>query len=242
MWWLALGEQALPAGEHWLTPAEQARAAGLRFPKRRTEYLLRRLVVKHAVALRSGWPLDPPTLTRIDVRNDADGAPYVLVDGAALGVDVSITDRAGWAVCALGVRIGCDLELVEPRTASFAREYLTDGEQRLVGSRSAGDERDCVLNVVWSAKESALKALRTGLRRDTRRVEVTLADASGPGWRALTVRTVEAVWPGWWRHDGSFVLTMVAATAASPPVPIADPDALAGAVAQHTWLRRPSPG
>jgi hypothetical protein len=63
----------------------------------RTEYLLRRLVTKHAVAPVIGRPTDPGTLAGIEVRNAPSGAPYVCVDGAPLGVGVSITDRAGRA-------------------------------------------------------------------------------------------------------------------------------------------------
>ena len=48
--WLALGEEALPTAEQWLAPGEAAILAGLRYTKRRTEFLLRRLVTKHAVA------------------------------------------------------------------------------------------------------------------------------------------------------------------------------------------------
>ncbi len=57
--WLALGEDALPADQQWLAPAEAATLAGLRFTKRRTEYLLRRLVAKHAVAAVTGRPYRP---------------------------------------------------------------------------------------------------------------------------------------------------------------------------------------
>ena len=83
--WLALGEDALPAGEHWLAPGEAASLAGLRYTKRRTEFLLRRLVAKHAVAAVTGRPTDPAALTGIEVRNAPSGAPYVCVDGARSG-------------------------------------------------------------------------------------------------------------------------------------------------------------
>ena len=57
--WLALGEDALPVGEHWLAPGEEAILARLRYPKRRTEYLLGRLVTKLAVATVTGRATDP---------------------------------------------------------------------------------------------------------------------------------------------------------------------------------------
>jgi len=242
--WLALGEDALPAGEHWLAPGEAASLAGLRYTKRRTEYLLRRLVTKHAVASVTGRPTDPATLAGIEVRNAASGAPYVCVDGAPLGLGVSISDRAGWAVCVTCPTeppvVGCDLELVEPRTPGFVRDFLTAAEQRLVASRPAGDERDAAANLIWSAKESALKVLRTGLRRDTRTLEVTLAAPRGDGWGALTVHAIEGtVFPGWWRRDGRFLLTVAAEVVGPPPVALGDPGVLAPAAPRHCWLDRP---
>ena len=250
--WLALGEDALPAGEQWLAPGEAARLAGMRYTKRRTEYLLRRLAAKHAVASVTGRSTDPAVLAGIDIRNAPSGAPYVCVDGAAVGLGVSITDRAGWAVCVTSPTaapegdqceppaVGCDLELVEPRTPGFVRDFLTAAEQRLVASRPAGDERDAAANLIWSAKESALKVLRTGLRRDTRTVEVTLAAPRGDGWGALTVRAVEGtVFPGWWRREGRFLLTFAAEVAGPPPLALGDPGLLALGAPRHSWLDRP---
>ncbi|MBX7435225.1 4'-phosphopantetheinyl transferase superfamily protein [Mycobacterium sp. Y57] len=242
--WLALGEDALPAGEQWLAPGEAANLAGLRYTKRRTEYLLRRLVTKHAVAAAIGRPTDPVALAGIEVRNAPSGAPYVCVDGAPIELGVSITDRAGWAVCLTspaGSRhpVGCDLELVEPRTPGFVQDFLTAAEQRLVSSCQAGDERDAAANLIWSAKESALKVLQTGLRRDTLTVEVTLAAPSSDGWGALTVRAEEGpVFPGWWRREGRFLLTIATEVAGPPPVALV-PGVLSPAVPRHSWLDRP---
>ena len=83
--WLALGEDALPPEEQWLAPGEAASLAGLRYTKRRTEYLLRRLVTKHAVASVTGRPTDPATLAGIEVRNAPSGAPYVASTALRLG-------------------------------------------------------------------------------------------------------------------------------------------------------------
>ena len=69
--------------------------------------------------------------------------------------------------------------------------------------------------------------LRTGLRRDTRSVEVTVDEpdpaADRHGWGALAVTTVEgATMSGWWRRDGVFLLTIAA------DVPIRPPEQLPG--------------
>jgi 4'-phosphopantetheinyl transferase len=241
--WLARGEAALPAGSDWLAPVELARAAAMRYAKRRTEYLLRRLVTKHAVAAVTGRSTEPAALAAIEVRNAPGGAPYVLVDGAPPGLAVSISDRAGWAVCLIGAGIhdvGCDLELVEPRSPGFVRDFLTEAEQRYVAAQPPGDGRDAAANLLWSAKESALKVLRTGLRRDTRSVEVSVHPAGAGGWGGLTVRSAEGgVFPGWWRREGVFVLTVAAAAPFPPPVTLDHVPVLATAAPSHSWLARP---
>jgi 4'-phosphopantetheinyl transferase len=103
MWWLAAGDDEIPAGPGWLSPGEAARAERLRYPKRHAEYLLRRWVAKRAVAALLGRrDDDPAALAAIGIANAPGGAPYVLVDGARAGLVVSLTDRAGWAVCVVG--------------------------------------------------------------------------------------------------------------------------------------------
>ncbi|MGV1006282.1 MAG: 4'-phosphopantetheinyl transferase family protein, partial [Candidatus Nanopelagicales bacterium] len=175
MRWLARGEAGIPEGTDWLHEREAARAAEMRFTKRRTEYLLRRYVGKAAVAAVLGIP--EAELGRIAVLNHPTGAPYVQVDGSAVGLEISLSDRAGWAVCLVGERlgdVGIDVEIAEPRTAGFIRDYLTPAEQEFVLGLAAGAPRDAATNLVWSAKEAALKVLRTGLRADTRTVEIAI--------------------------------------------------------------------
>ncbi len=262
---LAAGEHELTAGSSWLTAGERARLDTLRFTKRRVEYLLRRWTAKRAVAIaRSiGDPSDPDTLQHIEIGNHPTGAPFVLVDGAPLDADISVTDRAGWAVCLVGApgermtAVGVDLEIVEPRSDGFVSDFLTDVEQQDVRSRRPRSEQDAAANLYWSAKEAALKVLRTGLRADTRTVEVRFdpadpddqsrpgssAAGDGPGWGRMRVLHTpsERVFPGWWRRDGAFVLTMATeAPLASPPSVLRGSADLTGAVPVHSWLTDPT--
>ncbi len=246
--WLARGEADLPGNGSWLSAAEAVRASGIRFTKRRTEYLVRRWTAKHAVAAQLGLPVDPAWFGRIEVRNAGTGAPEVWVDGLPAGVGVSLTDRAGWGVCLVGggsCAVGCDLELVEPRSLGFVHDFLTEAEQRLVlGARSEAD-RQVLANLVWSAKESALKVLRTGLGRDTRSVEVRLHGEPGPGgsadgWSGLTVRGTDGdEFPGWWCRQGAFLITVAYDAPAGPPMSIGDPAGIAAAEPVHSWLHHP---
>ena len=149
-----------------------------------------------------------------------------------------MTDRADQAVCLVGppgTALGCDLELVEPRSDAFVGDFLTPAEQGLVAA--AGAERDLVANLVWCGKESALKVLRTGLRRDTRSVEVSFPEGGTvDGWAPMSVRAVEGtVFPGWWQRFGAFVLTVAATEPFAPPRPLVDPPGLATALPGESW-------
>jgi 4'-phosphopantetheinyl transferase len=246
--WLARGEPHLPATDSWLSERERVRAAAMPYTKRRREFLVARWTLKQAAVRAMGWPTTDDVLARVEARHAVTGAPQLYADGQPAGLDVSLTDRAGWAVCVLGApgtALGCDLELVEHRTAAFIRDYLTAAEQAIVATaeRVAGDDgRDLAANLMWSAKESALKVLQTGLRRDTRSVEVTLDgfDAPGRTWAALAVRTREGeTYAGWWRRSGAFVLTTCARVAQPEPTSLEVPPALDAAEPMHTWLEGP---
>jgi len=132
MWWLAHGEHEVPASRGWLSAHEQEHLASIRYTKRRDEYVTRRWTTKQAVAAVLGLQGDDASLARIEVRHHESGAPFVHLDGRDAQVEVSMSDRAGWAVCLAGApgvatvgALGIDLEIVEPRTDGFVEDYLT---------------------------------------------------------------------------------------------------------------------
>lgn len=219
------------------------------YTKRRTEYLVRRLTAKSAVLATLGWEADVSTLARVAVPNRLTGAPYVEVDGEPLGLDVSLTDRAGWGVCLVGADIGavgCDVEIVEPRSDGFVRDFLTGYEQDVVAGATDAEGRMLLANLFWSAKESALKVLRTGLRRDTRTVEVHLSDPQHREhgtWSPLSVvaggEAGERIFPGWWLRDGVWLISVCYAEAAPAPTALEEPSALRTASPVHSWMQRP---
>ncbi|HEX2705390.1 MAG TPA: 4'-phosphopantetheinyl transferase superfamily protein [Candidatus Lustribacter sp.] len=249
---MATGEDSIPHGLGWLSAREATRLADARFTKRRTEYLLRRWAGKRTVAQAAGLPVDDETLSRIELLNRLTGAPYVEIDGLSAGVDISLTDRAGWAVALVGEpgsaeagSLGVDLEIVEPRTAGFVRDFLTEPEQAYVHDRresSGADGWNAAANLLWSAKEAALKVLRVGLRADTRTVEVVIDHTGRPdGWAPMTVTGQHgAVFPGWWRRDGVFLLTIAYRAPSPPPALLAGGADLARAIPTHSWLANPT--
>jgi 4'-phosphopantetheinyl transferase len=241
--WLSQGMADPPSGDGWLSAREAAWIGRMRFPKRRAEFRLGRWTAKTALALYLGRGRTPEELRAIEIDRAPDGAPHPLVEGRPAEVSLTMTDRADQAVCLVGppgTALGCDLELVEPRSDAFLADFLTPAEQRLVAE--AGAERDLVANLVWCGKESALKVLRTGLRRDTRSVEVSFPEGDRrDGWAPMSVRAAEgAIFPGWWQRFGAFVLTVAAAEPFAPPRPLADPPGLATALPSDSW-RAPRP-
>lgn len=235
--WLSAGLSDVPLTDVWMDDELANRLAGLRYAKRHSEARLSRWTAKLAVANTLGLAVDHATLRTVTIRNARDGAPYACIDGGAIDAVIAMTDRADWAVCAVlpGVaRIGCDLELVEPRSPAFVRDYFTAAEQELVAGAAA---TDVVANVIWSAKESALKVLRTGLRRDTRTVEVDLDGTGTASWQPLSVAEVAGrTFPGWWIRYGDFVLTCVAERPIGPPASLDTFPALATATPSHLWM------
>jgi len=242
--WLSQGMADAPAHDDWLAPREADHVASLRFPKRRSEFRLGRWTAKSAIALVLGRERSPEDLRAITIDRASDGAPAPFVEGRPAALYITMTDRADQAVCLVGppgTALGCDLELVEPRSDAFVADYLTTEEQRLVAAAGPGEARDLLANLVWCGKEAALKVLRTGLRRDTRSVAVSLP--GGPaqdGWSPLVVRSVEgAVFPGWWQRFGPFLLTVAATAPFAPPRPLVEPPGLATARPGENWRQQP---
>jgi 4'-phosphopantetheinyl transferase len=216
--WLMCSRGEVPAGDAWLSASERAEAASLRVGVRREAFRLRRWTARRALSSRLGLDEDERSLARLAFRRDALGAPQAWRDAAPLAVSVSLSDRDGRAVCVVGppdLALGCDLERVEPRSAAFLGDFLTPRERLFVAAAASADDHDLRAALVWSGKESALKALGVGLRRDTRSLEVAVEEASAPGgWSPLHVTTTEGRrFAGWWRRAQDLVLTI----AADPP-------------------------
>jgi 4'-phosphopantetheinyl transferase len=134
---------------------------------------------------------------------------------AALGGQDLTQRRGGAEARQLRPSLGCDIELVEPREASFVSSFFTSEEMESVAV--AGESRDLLVTAIWCGKEAVLKALREGLRIDTRRLTCRFeASAVAPQeWTPMTVAVDGELaarfpgrWSGWWRVADRFVLTM----------------------------------
>ncbi len=198
----------LPEDLDWLAHREREIHDELR-PRRRADWALGRYVAARALAAR----LPGTALSRLEVLAASDGAPEPWLDGQALPLSLSLSHRAGWAACALGPPgepVGVDLERVEPRSAAFVRDYFVDIDRAWLRE---GHPDALVANLLWSAKEAALKVVRSGLRRDTRSVVVVRLDPAGAdgAWARLAVddRQERVLRHGWWRPLADCVLTVL---------------------------------
>jgi 4'-phosphopantetheinyl transferase len=223
VYWLEQTEADVPVEDDWLSAGESVCLSGLRFAKRRADWRRGRWTAKCAVALFLNLPTDAQGLAQVEIRPASSGAPEVFIANEPAAVAVSISHSSGTAVCAVamsGVELGCDQEVIEARSEAFVSDYFTESEQALV-ARVCAAERSRLVTLLWSAKESALKVLREGLRLDTR--SVTVSPINGAfnlnGWSPLQVRYADGrSFHGWWQQGHGVVRTLVANPPPDSPI------------------------
>ena len=205
-----LARGAAPPG--LLSQAEADHLARLSHPKRRQDWLLGRWTAKQLLVATLSEQGEAPSLEEITVGNDPAGAPYAYFErctspaqpgqawanGGRIPVSLTISHSHGVAFCALAAqpddqqttarlpRVGGDVEQIEAREPSFGRDFFT-AEERAVVAAAPPVQRDKLATVIWSAKESVLKALHLGLSVDTRLVTCTLGGAPAADWTPIRV-------------------------------------------------------
>jgi 4'-phosphopantetheinyl transferase len=233
----ALGRGEAPPG--LLHPIEVARLAALRVPKRRQDWLLGRWTAKRLLQdwLQATTGESPPA-ERLAVLADPDGAPYAMLATEPAGdaepetvyklglqrlsISLSISHSGQWGFCALcddaGWSMGADIERIEPRQPGFAEMFFSPAERAHFDAADP-DQRDLVITTTWCGKEAALKALRMGLRADTRQIICRLADVAIPTrhWSGLTIEMGPALeadlgskrFAGWRAINEGYALALV---------------------------------
>ena len=161
-------------------------------------------------------------LDNFQVENKSSGQPYwVGPDGGTQDGCLSISHRAGQAFCAVtyqaGACLGADLELVEARDPIFLEDYLGPRERELALACQGG-WRDFFITLAWSAKEAAFKALGTGLRMDTRKIQLVAGleclatgSAISENWQEMELAGEGLPGPAqaFWMKRGDFILSLV---------------------------------
>lgn len=179
----------LPDDDLWLGPNELKIASSLKIEKRQKEWRLGRFAAKRA--LRYIYPNVP--YHRFEILAHEDGAPEVFMNDIKTALSLSITHREEIAIAALTkneTTIGCDLEAIEKRTQRFVNDFFTENEKTWIATQKEGSG-DILPTLIWSGKEAALKVLRTGLRRDTRSVELSFKSdfsVNNATWQNFSVK------------------------------------------------------
>lgn len=174
--YLLQAEADIPPGEGWMSAAEVERLGEFPAEKRRRDWRLGRWTAKRLLAALDGLRPDDRILQRYSLMPLPSGVPVALREGTPCGSALSLSHSHGVALVVVGPggALGCDLERIEPRVSGFEEDYLTDQERREV---AACPDRELATTLVWTGKESVMKAQGEGLRLAAKAVEVTLAGA-----------------------------------------------------------------
>lgn len=219
--WLMVNAADVPLSDDWLSGRERQVLAQHRLPHRHADWRLGRWAAKQAILATRDEP-DGVCLDELEILAAADGSPKAWFRGTPAAITVSISHRDGSAValvCRADTLAGCDVELIEPRAPVFVTDWFTPTEREAV-ERAPAPSRDLLVTMIWSAKESALKAIRQGLRLDTRDIEVELSDEEGEGWRRFAACWSGKPLAGWSRQEGRWVVTTVIDRANRPPLSV----------------------
>ena len=216
IYWLEQRLIDLPEGNLWLSEEERASLARLRVPKRRADWRLGRWTAKLAVARYLRLGEDASSLAAIAVWPAPSGAPRAFVGGQPAGLSLSLSHSEGVGFCVLGradAALGCDVEKVTPHSPAFLSDFFTAGERQMVAACPPA-HRDALLTLLWSGKESVLKALECGLRQDTRSVAVHpggIPRFAEDTWQFFGARLPGGrQFQGWWRASEGLVRTLAA--------------------------------
>jgi 4'-phosphopantetheinyl transferase len=223
LYWLSERRSDVPQDTGWLTPREREFAGRLKIEKRRADWILGRWTAKRALRAYLSNIIPGLDVSEIDIRAADDGAPEAFLGNTRCPAAISLSHSAGIGLCVVTettIAPGCDVEYIEDRGERFVSDYFLAGERNMVLKCDAA-ERAMMATLIWSAKESALKILRRGLRRDTRSVRVQPVSEYDSGvWNAFSVTCTETHrrFYGWWRSGDGYIATVAADADIGTPV------------------------
>jgi len=186
------------------TPAETARLARLKSPRRRAEmaasFELRRMLIGGVTGCRS---------EEVALEAGAEGAPVLLHPA---GWSVSLSNKDAFTVVAVApspAEIGVDLEIVRAMNWRPALAMTSsDGEKAEIEAAAREIEADMrPFFRMWTLKEAALKATGLGFRAGPKAVQTPLAILRAPGAGALSA--FGQVFDFWTADAGEAVVSLV---------------------------------
>ena len=172
------------------------------------------------------------TLDQIEILSDDDGAPRVSIQYSVFSnqlpihqftnnqFTLSISHSGNRAFCALvdkpGFPLGADIEKIDERTDEFVRDTFVREEIALVEAAPPSVKAG-IATAIWSAKESALKAIRLGFTVEPFVIKCLPQGDGQKDWDPVSIewdvqklrRTAPAL-NGWWCEQDGFVMTIAA--------------------------------
>lgn len=151
-----------PKAEDFLTSFELKQYQHFTVEKRAKEWLAGRYAVKKLASDFFTFPM-----TSMQVKNARNGMPVLQVEGGN-HLTISISHSGDYAAAAIALAdnlIGIDVEKVEERPESWAKEFFT--ERELVVNTPT------FLTELWAKKEAILKLLQIGLVLPAKDIEIT---------------------------------------------------------------------
>lgn len=180
-------KEAIAHPPEFLTGYELEKFTELAVEKRRIEFLFGRIAVK-LLLLKVLKVADE--FVNYEIINDEAGRPVGYLrfndqEKIRLNHCISISHRGGSACAAVSIdssSIGIDVELMELLDSAMYDDYFT--EEEILTTSGLSVSTPFTLSLLWSIKESILKAAGKGLMVSARMVEIKRVD--------LATRTVEA--------------------------------------------------
>jgi len=223
IYWLLQNDEDLPKEDDWLSNNEKLLLGKMKFPKRRGGWRLGRWTAKRLIhsylKIIAGRDYQ---FAELEVLPAEDGSPQVFIQRKLSPIRISISHRAGAGFCALNRgnnNIGCDLEIIEERSDAFVTDYFTF-EEKLKVIVATEENKALIANLIWSAKESVLKALHQGLKSDTREVLIDLDNlVIKEGWNEIEARSLKfnKDFYGWWQLREKYILTIFSSETTGEP-------------------------
>ncbi len=177
-----------------LSPEEQDRLQSFAHKSRRTSFVLGRAAARLLVSDRLEKPLE-------DVRLRV--SPGGAVDVEDSNLCLSISHSRNMAAVAIAERaVGVDVEFMRAPHPKLHERILSQGEREMVERLPVPFDQGTLL--VWTLKEAIVKALRTGLRRPMKSVEVEI---DFPDRRAM-VHGVEGQWEALFAFIDGYLLSL----------------------------------
>jgi len=204
-------------------PLEREELSRLKVPSRIEEWISSRVAAK--VLIRGVIPelLNAP-LSSIQMQKESSGKPYLISEESGMitgGFSLSHShEKVFTCFCEEVIKLGLDLEYIEPRPDSFAMDYFTVREFDKL-SECEDQLKSLMVTLLWSAKEAVLKAASLGLNLDTRRVEIIRVGNLGleNTWQPMEVFCPDLHFEShqlFWHRDADFIQTVCLDSTAIP--------------------------